>query len=219
MARPWFFVLLALVGCLRAKAQTPPNRYVVFTFEERYKISPHGTKTYYWIQQADSVAAHPLRLAALFLNMYSKDNLDDICQGRPTDLFLVNERTVYAFPAEHLAACDSLQALLSQHRTRLQTIRKSWDNGQQGDYPRLRHPRNRAVLRGPTAPQTSRGRAVRWPPVRPFCRFPSHTRTGRYTSCSASVGGRGLFSHRLRYFSRYALFQIATRNNTPLPEH
>ena len=131
MARPWFFVLLVLVGCLRAKAQTLLNRYVVFTFEERYKISPHGTKTYYWIQQADSVAAHPLRLAALFLNTYSKDNLDDICQGRPTDPFLVKESTVYEFPAEHLAARDSLQALLRQHRTRLQTIRKSWDNGQQ----------------------------------------------------------------------------------------
>ena len=131
MVRPWFFVLLALAGGLRATAQAPLNRYVVFTFEERYKISPHGTKTYYWLQQADSVVAYPLRLAPLFLDTYSQDNLADICQGRPTDPFLVIASTVYEFPAEYLAARDSLQALLRQHRTRLQTICKSWGNGQQ----------------------------------------------------------------------------------------
>ena len=108
MVRPWFFVLLALAGGLRATAQAPLNRYVVFTFEERYKISPHGTKTYYWLQQADSVVAYPLRLAPLFLDTYSQDNLADICQGRPTDPFLVKASTVYGFPAEYLATRDSL---------------------------------------------------------------------------------------------------------------
>lgn len=130
MARPWFFVLLALAGGLRASAQTPPNRYVVFTFEERYKISPHRTQTYYWIQPLDSVAATPVRLAALLLGTFSKDNLDDICQGRPTDPFLVKASTMYGFPDEYAGALEALPALIEKHRTRIQTIRKSWLNGQ-----------------------------------------------------------------------------------------
>ena len=123
---------LLLVSVLSARAQMPSNRYLIFTFEERYKNSPHGTKTFYWMQQADSVAAHPLRLAALFLSTsaYSKDNLDDICQGLPTDPFLQKISTNYGFSEQYMAGTTALQELIAKHRTRVQTIRKSWANGQ-----------------------------------------------------------------------------------------
>ena len=123
--------LVSAIGiCNRASAQEPSNKYVIFTFEEHYRISPHGMRKYYWIQQIDSTGSNPLHLSALFISIYSKDNLDDICMGIMTDPFLVGESTNFNLPDKHIAVRDSLQILIDKNRKRIQTIQKSWDNGQ-----------------------------------------------------------------------------------------
>lgn len=122
-------VIILTILSTPAQGQIPRANYIVLTFEERYKTSPHGTTTYHWIQPMDS-AVQPLLLSALFLSVYSKDNLEAICNETMTDPFLVTESTDFTLPKTHLASRDSLAVLLARNRKRTQRIQKAWLNGQ-----------------------------------------------------------------------------------------
>jgi len=42
------------------------GKYIIFTFEDSYKISQHGVQKYYWIIPEDSVQSYSNKLSSFF---------------------------------------------------------------------------------------------------------------------------------------------------------
>ena len=121
-------LLLALVA-FSAHGQTNRGDYVVLTFEDTYKNSPHGTDTYYWIILADSLKQQN-RISPLLLSGFSKGTLESCCKGEPVDPFVVTAETSYDFPESYFVSTDSLRKLIFKNRTKVQAITKNWVSGQ-----------------------------------------------------------------------------------------
>ena len=126
-------LLLALVLLLAAtfnvSAQSRQGQYVVLTFEDTYKISQHGTDTYYWIISADSIKQQK-NISPLLLRGVSKNTFDSCCKGEPVAPFVTTTATTYDFPTSHSISTDSLRKLIFKNRKRIQVVNKKWGSGQ-----------------------------------------------------------------------------------------
>lgn len=119
--------VLLLAATLSALAQN--RKYVILTFEDTYKISQHGTDTYYWIISADSLKQQN-RISPLLLSGFSKNILESCCKGEPVDPFVVTTETSYDFAKSYFVSTDSLRKLIFKNRTKIQVITKNWASGQ-----------------------------------------------------------------------------------------
>jgi hypothetical protein len=125
----WLLLALLLSSQLVA-GQAAQGTYLLFTFEEATSRSPHGTKTYYWLQPLDSIAQGPL-LRPLFVHGFSQQDDLACCQGQAVNPYAVTQSSSYDFDQPHYVAVDSLRHLLQTQRRKIQTIRKRSANGQQ----------------------------------------------------------------------------------------
>jgi|GEM_PF-1739025 len=122
-------LVAGLVG-LEAKGQTRSETYLIYSFEDAYKISQHDTHTYYWLQPLDSVQAGPSGLSVFYLSGFSASVLANCGNGTAVNPFAVFANEPYAFDSKYHAAVDSLERLLYQGRKKIQTITKRWPSGQ-----------------------------------------------------------------------------------------
>ena len=128
-----FILFLISVSATDALCQNLRRAYLIFTFEDTHKVSQHGKKTYYWIQEVDSLKKENQILGALFLSGFSQNNVSDCCDGKNINPFSVAENTSYRFDNKHYLTLDTLKALINKHRKKIQTIHKIWVSGQQED--------------------------------------------------------------------------------------
>jgi hypothetical protein len=127
-------VLLALLlsgSLLRVSAQPPASsKYVIFTFEDTYKISGGLTKRYYWIIAQDSIKSIDNHVLYLFLDGFSKNNLTDCCNGKDIDPTTEFQNTSFDFTRDYSKGLDELDTLMLKNRKELQTVTKTWSLGQ-----------------------------------------------------------------------------------------
>ncbi len=126
-----FIILFAgLFG--KSLAQSPIHKYVIITFEDVYKQSQHGVKSYYWIVNQDSIKSPDFKMSFLFLSNFSKSDLIDCCNGKDIDpLAVFQNRSDGIFDQTYYKKLEQLKLLIKTKRIRLQTIRKNWQSGQQ----------------------------------------------------------------------------------------
>jgi hypothetical protein len=95
-------VLIPIINISPAKVKPVGKilKYVIFTFHEKYKISQHGEKYYYWILPQDSISINNFNIARLFMSEYSVNNLNDCCNRKDIDPELVRSVENYHLDAE-----------------------------------------------------------------------------------------------------------------------
>lgn len=125
----WVLLLVALVYG-EARGQTRSGTYLIYTFEDTYKISQHGTTTYYWLQPLDSVQAGPAALSVFYVSGFSASALAQCANSTAVNPFAVFPNESYAFDPTHYAAVDTLKRLVYQGRKKIQTLTKRWPAGQ-----------------------------------------------------------------------------------------
>ncbi len=130
MKRGINFFLFFLV-CFEAFSQSTSKEYVVITFEGHFKISQHGTETYFWIIPVDSISASSSSLSRLFVSNFSTNNLQDCCAGGPVDPILVTEVSNFKLDDKYLSSLENLRQLILHDRKKLQKITKKWESGQE----------------------------------------------------------------------------------------
>jgi len=124
-------ILLLLLVSYGAFSQSASKEYVVITVEDQYKVSQHGTQTYFWIVSIDSVISSATNLSRLFLADFSANNLQDCCAGNAVDPVVVTESSNFKLDEGYLAELESLRKLILQDRRRLQKVTKKWMSGQE----------------------------------------------------------------------------------------
>ena len=112
-------------------SQATAGKYVIFTFKDKYKISQHATKSYYWIVPQDSIKSYNTILSHLFLKNFSKNDFVDCCNGKDIDPFVVTTNTSYDFDSAYSKSLNELELIISRNTKRLQSISKKWDSGQE----------------------------------------------------------------------------------------
>jgi hypothetical protein len=132
----FIYVASLIIGMLFmnhvAYSQLPQNRYLIFSFEDTYKISPHGTQTYYWIQPIDSVKKGNRILKKIFVSGYSTSELQDCCLGKAINPYAgVIGSGSYSFSKEHYLMLDTLERMIKRHRKKIQSIKIVQKQGQQ----------------------------------------------------------------------------------------
>lgn len=123
-------LILSVLVCKSAACQNLRHNYVVFTFEDTYKVSQHGKSLYYLIEPVDSIASKHNALSFIFLSGFSKDNLDDCCSGKEINPFAITANTSYGFSEKYSRSLDSLKQIIYKNRRRVQVIKKTWASGQ-----------------------------------------------------------------------------------------
>jgi hypothetical protein len=103
--------------------------YAIISFEDSYKISEHGTKRYHWIIETDSLESYNIEPSYLFLN-FSKENLEDCCDGIEVDPFLVFPSSKYEIDSIHSLDLEKLENIISQKRKKIMEVKKRWSSGQ-----------------------------------------------------------------------------------------
>ena len=133
-ARKKFILVILLAGLFNRSfaQQLSIGKYIIFTFENKYKISPHGTKTFYWIVAEDSVKSYNLVLHHLFSRKYySNTYLTDCCAGKDIDPFLDDGSPTATYDPLYYKSLDTLNKIVKKNRRKLQTNIKKWKDGQQ----------------------------------------------------------------------------------------
>ena len=121
---------LLLASTFNVFAQSRRGQYVVITFEDTYKISQHGTDTYYWIISADSIKQRK-NVSPLLMSGFSRNTFDSCCKGEPIEPFIVTTATTYDLANSYHVSTDSLRKLIFKNRKRMQAVNKKWVSGQQ----------------------------------------------------------------------------------------
>ena len=111
-------------------SQQKIQSYVIVTFEDKYKNSPHGMRNYYWIIPVDSIKSLKITFSHLFLNNFSRDNLEDCCNGKDIDPFIVLKKSDYSYDSTYENILNRLNSVILKNRRKLQTIVKKWTKGQ-----------------------------------------------------------------------------------------
>ena len=127
----WAVLLSAGMTNREARGQSTSGTYLVYTFEDTYKISPHGTESYYWLQPLDSVQAGPAGLRVFFPFGFEASTLFDCRQGTAFNPFSVPVTDMqHKFDKQYFAAADTLERVVYRGRKKIQTITKRWGSGQ-----------------------------------------------------------------------------------------
>ena len=108
-------------------AQTLP--YVIISFEDTYKVTQHGTKNYYWIIEVDSLNSYDFEPSYLFFD-FTKQNLDDCCNGLEVDPYLVFPDTQFEKDTIYANDLTVLKDILFTKRKKVMDIIKKWSSGQ-----------------------------------------------------------------------------------------
>jgi hypothetical protein len=106
------------------------GQYVIMSFEQTHKISQHGTKKYFWIFAKDSIGNYDTMPACLFLEGLSATNVSDCCSGKAMDPFLVFAGTDFRTDSLNVQWSSELTRLIQKNRKEIQTIVKTWNQGQ-----------------------------------------------------------------------------------------
>lgn len=107
-----------------------PVPYIIFTIEDTYKVSQHGTQTYFWIIPVDSIKSHNMTISRLFLSDFTRSNLEDCCLGKPFDPFVYDQDPSIALDSDYRERLDNLKQLVRQRKKKIQKIDKKWESGQ-----------------------------------------------------------------------------------------
>lgn len=122
-------VLLASIYNL-GSSQVENGKYVIVTFEHTYKQSQHGKESFYWVVPNDSINSYETSLSKIFLDGFSVNNLEDCCEGKQIDPFLVFDDSRYDLDEDYLQSLSRLKSLIKEKRRKVQSIKKKWTNGQ-----------------------------------------------------------------------------------------
>jgi hypothetical protein len=109
------------------------NNYVVITFEVSKSIEPKAKDKFYWITPVDSIKEADFCLYPLYLEQYSKDNLDRCSKKDTIDIFTFTTATNFSFNEGYEAGVNLLISLINSKKTKVQTIAIKWDNGYKKD--------------------------------------------------------------------------------------
>jgi hypothetical protein len=130
--RYWSFgvLLLMTLASREVRSQTRSGTYLIYSFEDTYKTSQHGTTTYYWLQPLDSVQSGPAALSVFYQSGFSTNVLAKCENGTAFDPFVIHQDESYQFDRKHYATADTLERLIYKGRKKIQTITKRWPAGQ-----------------------------------------------------------------------------------------
>jgi hypothetical protein len=103
--------------------------YIIISFEDVYKKSQHGKKTYYWIIARDSVNTYDVKLSYLFFD-FSKQNLEDCCNGVAVDPFLVFPGSKYEIDTQNSSELFKLKEIITRKKKKIMKVEKKWATGQ-----------------------------------------------------------------------------------------
>lgn len=103
--------------------------YVIISIEDSYKVSQHGAKSYYWIIELDSLNSYDFNPSYLFLN-FTKQNLDDCCNGIEVDPFLVFPDSKYEVDTFLTNELIKFKDIISNNKKKVLEIKKKWYSGQ-----------------------------------------------------------------------------------------
>ena len=123
---------LASLGLRECHSQINRGNYIIVTFESKYERSLHNETTFYWIISEDSLKAGLSgdKLAHLFIEGFSSNNLNSCCQGKEFDPFVLTTNTSFTFDSIYFESIDKLKALLFKERKMLQRTIITWSSGQ-----------------------------------------------------------------------------------------
>lgn len=124
-------VFLLLLVSLEVFSQSTSTEYLVITIEDHYKTSQHGTQSYVWIVQVDSITSFNSNLSPVFLSGFSVNNSQDCCAGVPVDPIVVTEASNFILSDDYMSNLENLKKLIVQNRKKLQKITKKWMSGQE----------------------------------------------------------------------------------------
>jgi hypothetical protein len=123
--------LLGFVADIAAQ-EKPTKEYIILSFEREFvvsKMSPHGVQSYYWIIPLDSIKSYRYSVYHLFINGFSKRNLDDCCNGKEVDPFLVFSNEQKSNDTSNYLALDQLHAIIKKNKKELLSVTKKWKTG------------------------------------------------------------------------------------------
>lgn len=113
---PFFFVVFIFGFASNSFAQDQqPTAYVILTIEDTYKISQHGTRTYFWIIPVDSIKSYNTTVSRVFISGFTRSNLEDCSSHKPFDPLVYDQNPSLAFDPHYLASLeDSKQVVLKR---------------------------------------------------------------------------------------------------------
>jgi hypothetical protein len=137
MKKHHFLILLVLLAWAvnTSMTQQPSlQKYIVVTFEEKWKISGEGPYYYYWIVPEDSVKSDANPFSYLLLRLFHKNELTDCCNGKDFNPFVIYTKEHYEdLDAEYNKNFDQLMQIVLKKRKKVQEIIKKWQTGQEQD--------------------------------------------------------------------------------------
>jgi len=103
------------------------RNYLVFTFEEHYKYTLHGTQRYFWVLPIDSLKSSQSSIYPLYPSQYSKSQFEDCKNGKSIDPSIppINPND-YNFDSIWGPSHDRLYKLIEKKRRFIQRIKKTW---------------------------------------------------------------------------------------------
>lgn len=129
---------LLLVGSIAivCAQEKQTKEYLILSFERKFvvsKISPHGVQSYYWIIPLDSIKSYKYHVYHLFIDGFSKKNIDDCCSGKEIDPFLVFSNEAKSRDTLDYKSLDKLHRIIKENKKELLSVSKKWKTGNRED--------------------------------------------------------------------------------------
>lgn len=124
--------ILLLIICLSMSIESytqvsGSNGYIIMTFERTVNKYPqHGIEKFFWIMPVDSIYDKHFSIFPLFIDGFSRNNLDSCCEAQKIDPFTITTQTNYDFDSNYLSEINHLQIIIKSQRKKVQEIIKKW---------------------------------------------------------------------------------------------
>jgi hypothetical protein len=121
-----FFMLMT--SCLNiGYSQKESSEYLVVTYEAKVKKGLHGSRSYHWMIQLDSVEQNLKYLYPLYLyEDFAKNQFDNCLNGDKTYVLTSTSADRFDFNEDYINDLEKFDDLISKNRKLYQTLQKKW---------------------------------------------------------------------------------------------
>lgn len=110
-------------------AQDSIQNYVVVTYERERSKGDHGVEVFYWMVNLSELDWDRTKLYPLYLNDFSKNQLNNCINGSETLIFSVTSKDNYDFDTSYKNQIDKLIKIIKDGRRKVQTNKKILKGG------------------------------------------------------------------------------------------
>jgi hypothetical protein len=123
------FCLIIALKMSFVNAQKIEGHFVIAKFLVGNYTKTHPNKAYYWIINQDSITVEKMEFLHLYIENFTKDNLEDCCNRVAFDAFIISKRSNFDIDKEYLTELSNLKKQLDKNKKKMIIYKKRWING------------------------------------------------------------------------------------------